>query len=234
MSTAENNRLLLAFEGGYQKECDKVILTIPCSTYQNIQIDPLLIPEERMKFIQRVPYGDNTKIIIPIDLNTLNVNSIMTDDVGLFFSQDSDSCTLYFSGEAGRTLKCYLKERYAEALMTLKAIYPSIIFQTGLPFIANDNNQLATYDGPVTHFWVDDPYARGSYSYRSPHMKAEINVIKDYKGERVRLPYSPVNDHIFFAREHTAIQTDFGTLEGAVESGERAARLVLASDSAVP
>ncbi len=225
-----SNRILLTFEGGVQKECDKVILTMPCSVYKDIEIDFHLIPTKRLSFFHKVPYGDNTKIMLPVKFNTLSPNSVMVDEMSAFFSQESDMCTLYFSGEAGRTLKDHIKEQYAHALAVLKVIYSDIIYSATLPQVANDKTQLNTYNGPVTHFWVDDPYAQGSYSYRSPDITPELNGIEDYKGERVRIPYSPLNNRIFFGGEHTSLHADLGTLEGAVESGERAARMVLASD----
>ncbi len=230
MKLSENNRILLTFEGGEQKECDKVILTIPCSAYEDIEIDPQLIPPKEQAFIHKVPYGENTKILLPVDYSERPYTSILTDEMAAFTNHDDHVYNLYFSGEAGRKLKSNLKELYARALAAITATNPSLAYPPGSPQIANDALQLETYAGPVAHFWVNDPYAKGSYTYRSADIMPEWSHFENYRGEKIPAPYKPIHDRLFFAGEHTAIEADLGTMEGAVESGERAARMVLASE----
>lgn len=229
MGLTEKQKILLTFEGG-QKEFDKVILAIPCPVYEDIDIDPQLIPQDRLSFIQQVPYGENAKIMVPLTWDTHLPNSVVIDGMLAFFSHATDRCTFYFSGQKGCTLKAHYKDYYAEALTVLKDVYPGIQLPSGAPQIPDDNVQLKSYEGPLTHFWVDDPYVKGSYSYRAPGMMQALNTIQKYKGENVRAPYSPIGDLIFFAGEHTAIDIDLGTMEGAIESGDRAARLIMAAD----
>ncbi|MBI2707279.1 MAG: FAD-dependent oxidoreductase [Proteobacteria bacterium] len=230
MRLSENNCILLTFEGGEQKECEKVILTIPCSVYKDIEIDPQLIPAKELDFIHKVPYGDNTKILLPVNYSALVLNSILTDEMAAFTNNDNHVFNLYFSGEAGRRLKSNMKELYARALVAITATNPSLTYPSGSPQVANDTLPLEIYNGPVTHFWVNDPYAKGSYSYRAADIMTEWSRLENYRGEKNRAPYRPIHDRLFFAGEHTAIEADLGTMEGAVESGERAARMVLASD----
>jgi monoamine oxidase len=167
MSLGKNNRILLTFEGGEQKECDKVVLTIPCSVYKDLTIDSQLIPLKEQGFIHKVSYGDNAKILLPVTYEALAYNSTMTDEMVTFPNNDNHVYNLYFSGDAGRNLKSHTKELYARALTAITATNPSLTYVPGPPQVANDTLQLAIYDGPVTHFWVNDPYAQGSYSYRS-------------------------------------------------------------------
>lgn len=229
MGLSENNRILLSFEDGIEKECDKVILAIPCSVYKDIEIDPHLIPAKDLAFIHKVPYGDNTKILLPIDYKELLHNVILTDDMAAFMNNDSHVYNLYFSGEAGKKLKDNVTELYARALTAITATNPSITYPSGPPQVAHDK-QLDSYNGPVTHFWVNDPYAKGSYSYRGANIMSDLSRIETYRGEKSRSPFRPLQDRLFFAGEHTAIDADLGTMEGAVESGERAARMILASE----
>jgi monoamine oxidase len=65
--------------------------------------------------------------------------------------------------------------------------------------------------------WQSDPYARGAYSY--------VRVGGD--GARQNLA-APLEDTVFFAGEATDVQ-DAGTVGGALHSGMRAAREVLAA-----
>jgi monoamine oxidase len=69
-----------------------------------------------------------------------------------------------------------------------------------------------------THDWVDDPYARGAYSY------ARVGGVR--AGERLA---RPVEGTLFFAGEATASGGNTGTVHGALESGRRAAGEALAS-----
>jgi monoamine oxidase len=65
--------------------------------------------------------------------------------------------------------------------------------------------------------WQADPFARGAYSY----------VLVDGEGARQDLA-APLADTVFFAGEATS-SDDSGTVAGALQTGERAAREVLAS-----
>lgn len=227
---AENNRILLIFEGGEQKECDKVVLAFPCSVYKDIEIDSQLVPQKEQTFIYKVIYGENTKILFPVSYGALPYNSVLTDEMASFTNPGTQICGFYFAGEAGRRLKSNMEELCARALAAITATNSSLTYSQDSPQIVNDNIPLRAYNGPVTHLWIDDPYAKGSYSFRAANIMRELNCFENYRGEKVRAPYKPLHDRLFFAGEHTAIDADLGTMEGAVESGERAARMVVSSD----
>jgi monoamine oxidase len=74
----------------------------------------------------------------------------------------------------------------------------------------------ASYSG-VTRVdrWVDDPWSRGTYSYYRVGTMTEIAGAEG-------VPEGAA----FFAGEHTARYANRATLNGAVWSGERAARAV--------
>ncbi|GLC27688.1 flavin monoamine oxidase family protein [Roseisolibacter agri] len=69
-----------------------------------------------------------------------------------------------------------------------------------------------------THDWSDDPFARGAYSY------ARVGGA-DAGAALAR----PLDDTLFFAGEATAAGGNTGTVHGALLSGQRAAREVLAA-----
>ncbi len=71
--------------------------------------------------------------------------------------------------------------------------------------------------GGFSHDWLADPFARGAYSY--------AGVGGSEAGAALAVP---VEDTIFFAGEATESDGDNGTVHGAVASGRRAARRVLA------
>jgi len=68
------------------------------------------------------------------------------------------------------------------------------------------------FEGGLTHDWGRDPFARGAYSYVA------------VGGGNARTTLSaPVEDTIFFAGEATSTDDQAGTVNGALETGERAA-----------
>jgi monoamine oxidase len=72
--------------------------------------------------------------------------------------------------------------------------------------------------GGVMHDWRDDPFARGAYSYLAAG------------GGDARLALAaPLDATLFFAGEATSNDGQGGTVNGALESGERAAREVEAA-----
>jgi len=68
------------------------------------------------------------------------------------------------------------------------------------------------------HDWQADPYSLGAYSY-APAGALDAS-------ERIA---EPVDDTLFFAGEHTDITGHWGTVHGALESGQAAARRLLAA-----
>jgi monoamine oxidase len=74
------------------------------------------------------------------------------------------------------------------------------------------------FEGGATHDWGSDPFARGAYSYVAVGGGDARKVLGD-----------PVDDTLFFAGEATSTDGQGGTVNGAFETGERAAREVLAA-----
>lgn len=68
------------------------------------------------------------------------------------------------------------------------------------------------------HNWRADVFARGAYSYPVAGAESAPAEIA-----------APVENTLFFAGEATAAPSDLGTVHGALESGQRAAREVLAA-----
>jgi monoamine oxidase len=69
------------------------------------------------------------------------------------------------------------------------------------------------FEGGITHDWHRDPFARGAYSY----------VAVGGGTARATLA-APADDTLFFAGEATSNDGQGGTVNGALETGERAAR----------
>lgn len=68
------------------------------------------------------------------------------------------------------------------------------------------------------HDWQSDPLSRGAYSYALAALPAADGLSQ------------PVDQTLYFAGEHTAIEGHWGTVHGALASGERAAAQLLGGD----
>jgi monoamine oxidase len=68
------------------------------------------------------------------------------------------------------------------------------------------------FAGGLTHDWGRDPFARGAYSY-----------VAVGSGDARAALAAPVDDTLFFAGEATSTDGQGGTVNGALETGERAA-----------
>jgi monoamine oxidase len=74
------------------------------------------------------------------------------------------------------------------------------------------------FEGGLTHDWSGDPFARGAYSY----------VAVGGGNARAALAV-PVGESLFFAGEATSSDGQGGTVNGAIETGERAAAQAVAA-----
>jgi monoamine oxidase len=77
-----------------------------------------------------------------------------------------------------------------------------------------DETELARreFEVGITHDWSGDPFARGAYSY-----------VAVGGGNARAVLAAPVDDVLFFAGEATSSDGQGGTVNGAIETGERAA-----------
>jgi monoamine oxidase len=87
-----------------------------------------------------------------------------------------------------------------------------------------DEPELARkeFEGGVMHDWTRDPFARGAYSY-----------VAVGGGDAREALAEPLDNVLFFAGEATSNNGHGGTVNGALETGERAAREAAAALGAV-
>lgn len=217
-------QLVLIFQDGSTFLYDKLILAIPCSVYSDIAFDERVIPTGKLEKIKRVQHGSNGKVLLPIKTGPLTHNAILTDKMAAFFAGDSKILTLYFSRESGANLLKNLKGLFEETQSALKAGFENSIFTQDLPIIAEDD-QFTSYDMPVAKSWWEDLYAKGSYSNFGVDLKEQFAEKMTYKNIKIKTLFEPVDDKVFFIGEHATILDEIGTMEAAVESGERIANL---------
>lgn len=185
---------------------DKVILAVPVSLYEKIDLSESHIPKDILNTIYNIGFGQNYKIAIPFNLHTRNdYRSVMTENTVSFFNVEEKIALMY----ATKPLK------NVETLCQITG--------KGLGLEKQDYNNF------VMHDWNQDPYALGSYSGYSVKVSKELDVHTTYNNIIYKKLFVPIENKLFFAGEHTTILDCIGTMEAAVESGDRIAEALIAA-----
>lgn len=221
----EHKKLTLTFNGNLEVQADRILFAIPCSVFKDIDFDPGTISSDTLHRIQSVQYGTNGKILFSFSAGSQDHKFIISPTRVSWPNEDDTVQTLYFGGENGIFDNKKAQVLFKDGLKMIQAVYPTLPFKSYVVEPAQDI-QLAHYENAVFMSWVNDPYAKGSYSNRAPGTATWLDEIETLHGEQVRKAFRPINDVLFFAGEHTTTLDTFGTMEAAIESGERMARLI--------
>lgn len=208
---------------------DYLILALPCSTLRDVEIEEGLIPDDQHRAIRTLQYGTSGKIVFPIQ-RFLHTQSewLPSEDGHLFFNKDHTTMTWLGGGQPG--IFAIQDPAFAsfveKQLATTSQVFPDLAFTKGIIPSAQKEFLFSQYDTPVAISWTREEFSKGSYSNFGIGTFAFFSEFIDEFGESVRKVFRSVNGRIFFAGEHTAPQGDNGTMDGAVNSGERAARIL--------
>ncbi len=225
-SKSTKNSYTLTYGNGKMIEAKRVVLAIPCSVYKNIHFDLDDAFHSRLQHINDIAYGEHSKLLVPIH-NSDKLNGVYINDKFATFSVATPNIATLF----------YLNNNVSFTPQTIQQIfkrdqsYLELIYQQKIPphFEARyaNHEQFSSYQGPVGYNWFHDPYSQGTYSCIAAGQEECLGSTIIYKGESVKKLFSPIEDRIFFAGEHTSTLMDgMGTMEAAVEAGERTARIM--------
>jgi monoamine oxidase len=199
-------------KSGEQKHhtSDFVVLAIPFLPMRSIKFDPPL-PPDHADMIATLAYGSVTKVLIQYSQRIWDgqnwTGHAMTDlPITCIWhpteAQDGESgiLTVYTGAEAARSFSAMSdEERIQTAIAQVEQVCPG----------------SAQYVmGARTVAWNNEPFTQASYAAFAP------GQVTAY-WQRLRIPLG----RLYFAGEHTAVHQ--GYMEGAVESGQRAAQQLL-------
>jgi monoamine oxidase len=188
------------------------VLAIPLTTARRIEFNPPL-PEAHRRMVNELSYGAVTKVLIEYRKRFWDErrwNGRLVTDAPIVYSWHATShlenergvLTAYTGGGPREKLASLSdEERIRVAVAEIEKLFPG-------------SSDLV--DCTATVAWPNEPYTRGSYAALAPgEVTAHWKTLFEPAGR------------LFFAGEHASdIQ---GFMEGAVESGQRAARAILAS-----
>lgn len=211
---------------------DYLILAIPCSTLRDVVIEEGIVPDDQQLAIDTLQYGTNAKMLFPVSCSdSFQISWVPIDDWHFFFNKRHTILTLFWPDNSGHfnpgsEIFCKAVERDTSRLTQ---ILPDVSFLKGVKATSHKKFLFSQYDQPVAVSWVNEEFSKGSYSNYGVGTFAFFNTFIDDYGESVRKVFRSIDGRIFFAGEHTAPKGDNGTMDGAVNSGERAVRLLLRS-----
>lgn len=213
----EKNRVILFTESPqtlhqYRFEADRVIITIPFSVLNFVQIEPFhSISYYKRKAIRELHYVPSTKIGIEFkhrfwEKNGLSGGKTVTDLPSRFTHYPSKNRPGISSGVI---IGSYTWE---DDTVPWKSFSNEMRIKEALHFLAKFHGDQV-YQHFVTgyaHSWSLDPNAAGCFTMFKPYQEDELyEAIKAAEGR------------LHFAGEHTTLK--HGWIEGAVESGIRVA-----------
>jgi monoamine oxidase len=188
------------------------ILAVPLTTARSIEFKPPLSPAHR-RMVDELSYGAVTKVLIEYRerfWEQRNWNGRLSTDAPIVFTWHATShvedshgiLTVYTGGGPGADFAALSDaERIECAAGEIEKLFPG---------------SAELVERTATVAWPNEPYTRGSYAAFAPgQVTAHWQTLFEPAGR------------LFFAGEHaTPIQ---GFMEGAVESGQRAAAMILSS-----
>jgi monoamine oxidase len=223
---ASQEKIILTFNSTQEVEADKVLLTIPCPLFRDIEFGLQTIPPEQLELISNIQYGTNAKILLPVTLKNMRYEFMFCPPHFVsWLNKDDTIMTLYSGGSEAIFDQNGAKSLLDKGIAILKKCYGDMEIGGGSLEQGNDA-QFIAYPGVVFKSWVNDAFAKGSYSTRGVGKAAVLNEMTTIYEEQVRTLFRPIRDQIFFAGEHTTTLSILGTMESAIESGERMARLM--------
>lgn len=203
---AATERGVVVTAGATRHECDYAVLAVPPLTWNRIAFTPRL-------HVSALPQmGSNVKFLMKTKdrfwrRNKLSPDLMTDGPVHLTWhatlnQKVAGAGVVAFSGGAGSdTCRGWTPaERTERYLAALAPVYPGL---------------RASFERARFMDWPSDPWVKGSYSFPAP---GEVTTL----GPQLQ---QPIGNRIFLAGEHTCYAF-VGYMEGALQSGARAARRI--------
>lgn len=194
-----------------QITCDYAILAVPASLLRRMPITPAL-PAQQHEAISRLKYGRATKTLLQFPSRFWRAPGRPRA-----FGSPLPFGSVWEANEEQRG-RCGILSLLAGG--SASDATQAIVAKHGMRGLADTLDWLGVHTEPTVSrqiVWEQDPFARGGYAYFDPGFDPALRAWLARPAGR-----------LFFAGEHTSIKWQ-GYMNGAVESGRRAAAEVAAT-----
>ena len=211
------NLIRLTDAEGNIHECTILIVTVPVAVLKagDINFVPNL-PINTTSAMNRIGMDIGYKVMLGFYVNFWGkeVSSIYTDGVAPEYYAPGKGRSL---NDENRLLSALIMGKQAEALAgkTDLEIIQLLLADLDLLYDGEASQQFDESTTYVTN-WGDMQYIKGVKSYP---LVSGTGAAEEYA--------RPINDRLFFAGEATALNGNYGTVQGALESAERVVKEVL-------
>lgn len=192
---------------GFDLTADAAVITVPATVVSGIAFDPVL-PEGKRRVIEGVDYGHAAKLFVPL-AGHADPSAVMSVP-DRFWSWTAFGA----NGTVQPVVSCFAGSSTALDLLGVRGA--GRIPVVWLDRLAEMRPELALARGhAVVSTWDDDPWALAAYTVELAGRPRDHAALAEPAGA------------LFFAGEHSAGKWS-GTMEGALQSGRRAAEQVSA------
>ncbi|HRP10555.1 MAG TPA: NAD(P)/FAD-dependent oxidoreductase [Terricaulis sp.] len=201
-------------QGAVTREHAQVILALPFTKLRQVQgIDALGLDAEQLRAIRELGYGDNSKLMLSTRARPWLIQRWPAPSAGVFYS---DRFQLAWDTSRGQTGGRGVLTNFLQGVDSRDAALAA--FTQGLRRISPTGADALETANPAFMVWKNHAFTQGAYS--APRVGQYTTLL-----DTIAAP-SP-DGRVHFAGEHASV--DFqGFMNGAVESGERAAAALLA------
>lgn len=212
------NKIILTDASGNTYECTILIITVPISILKSgsINFTPSL-PINTTAALDRIGMDKGYKVMLGFYVNFWgkDVSAIYTEGtvpeyyapgMGRSINDENRMLTALIMGDHAEALSGKSDDEIVQVLLSeLDALY--------------DGEASQQFDETTTYVtnWGDKPYFEGVKSFP---MVSGTGAAEQFA--------TPINNQLFFAGEATALNGNYGTVQGALDSAERVVKEILA------
>jgi monoamine oxidase len=201
-----------------------VVIALPLGVLQSgaMRISPS--PEHAMQLVSQIKVGHARRMVMLFRRRFWTDTAVRSGTRGLdrlrFLHAASELFPVWWTKfpEESSTLVAWTGGPRADAIARRPCdeLEGEAIRELAKIFAVDDAQLYKLLIQSVSHNWQKDPLAQGSYSYLPAGALHVPNALSE-----------PIESTLFFAGEHTDTTGNWGTVHGAMESGERAANQIL-------
>jgi monoamine oxidase len=202
----------------FELTAKQAIITVPLGVMQAAAIQFSPEPAAALHAVARLAFGHALRISLLFD------GRYWPEDLSFLYAPHEPLPTWWtpmpnraplITAWAGGTRACELERRLPAAAREVALAATALETLARLVEVPKSRLEAALVSHH-SHDWTHDDHCRGAYSYAPAGALDAASTLS-----------RPVGDTLFFAGEHTDVSGHWGTVHGALVSGERAAQQVL-------